>query len=65
MHDTHATEPARTAGFPSRRGAKTRLARWARIAMASAVATAGLGAVAAPALADSQGPQHEQRQRDQ
>ncbi len=54
MSQTHATEAAPTQSRASKRGRGSRLARWAGIAMTSAVAVAGLGAVAAPALADGQ-----------
>jgi probable HAF family extracellular repeat protein len=55
MQPTHATEPARTQPRASKQGRKSRLAKWSRIAMASAVAATGLGVAAAPALADGQG----------
>ncbi len=52
MHQSHANEPARSLPRASKRGRKGRVTKWARIAAASAVAGASLGAVAAPALAD-------------
>ena len=55
MHHTHANEPARTLPPASKRGRKGRLFKWGRIAAASAVAAASLGAVATPALADAHG----------
>lgn len=53
MHHTHAIEAARYLPRASKRGRKGRLVKWGRIAAASAVAAASLGAVAAPAFADA------------
>jgi hypothetical protein len=55
MHNTHATEAARSLPRESKGGRKARLARWGRIAAASAVAAAGVGAAATPAFAQNQG----------
>jgi hypothetical protein len=61
MHHTHATERAsgtegplpRAARF-LKRGRKARLARWGRVAVATAVTAAGVGVAAGPALATPQ-----------
>jgi hypothetical protein len=55
MHHTHATERARSTSRRSKRSRKARLAVWGRVAAATAVASAGVGAAATPALAQSQG----------
>jgi hypothetical protein len=55
MYHMHAKEPARSPSRATERGRKARLVKWGRIAAASAVAAASLGAVAAPALADPHG----------
>jgi hypothetical protein len=51
MHLTHASKRARSARAESKSGRKTRAAKWARVALASAVPVIGAGAVAAPAVA--------------
>jgi hypothetical protein len=54
MPSKHANERARSLSRGSKRGRKARLAVWGRIAAASAVAAAGVGATAAPAFAQNQ-----------
>ena len=54
MHQTHATERARSTSRRSKRSRKARLAKWGRVAAATAVAAAGVGTAATPALAQNQ-----------